>query len=85
MYAILPTTPVPLGLDTHQWTKLHHQQVGSDLSALSQTLHQSVVLEVTGEEEHEIRSRQKVMTHIISVTCFKNNQVFESKANILSQ
>lgn len=42
-------TCLPVGLDTHQRTKLHHQQVGSDLCALGQTLHQSMVLEGAGE------------------------------------
>lgn len=37
------------GLDTHQWTELHHHQVGRDLSALGQTLQQSMVLEAPGE------------------------------------
>lgn len=51
-------------LDTHQWTELHHQQVGSDLSALSQTLQQSMVLESTGEQSraedgHEIIAQHK--------------------------
>ena len=40
-----------LRLDTHQWTELHDQQVGSDLGALGQTLQQRRVLEGPGEEE----------------------------------
>ena len=37
--------------ETHQGTKLHHQQVGGDLCALSQTLQQSRVLESAEEQE----------------------------------
>lgn len=48
-------------LNTHQWTKLHHQQVGSDLRALGQTLQQSRVLQGTGEQRKSMRSWNSTM------------------------
>lgn len=52
-----------MGLDTHQRTKLHNQQVGSDLGALGQTLHQSRVLQGAGEERN-MRSAQRALDRV---------------------
>lgn len=40
--------------ETHQWAKLHYQQVGSDLSALGQALQQSMMLESTEGQRKEM-------------------------------
>ena len=50
----------PVAPDTHQWTELHHQQVGGDLSALGQTLQQGRVLQGPGEEEEEERKSRRL-------------------------
>lgn len=44
-------------LGTHQGTKFHDQQVWGDLCALSQTLHQSRVLQGPGDTGHRFSKR----------------------------
>lgn len=62
-----------MALNTHQWTKLQHQQVGSDLSALGQTLQQSRMLEGTGEQT--AGREQDLSMHILFIT-FKHEYMF---------